>query len=118
VRFPTKETTRSGGSLMDQGKFSTAERDALQYWRFHHPRPQVQRKMEVLYLKSQGVSVAEVCRLCAIAPSTYRRYLRAYRSGGIAKLQAEPGSRLSSELADYRVLIAEELTPPPPASVA
>src|ERR1700754_721524 len=112
VRFPTKETTRSGGSLMDQGKFSTAERDALQYWRFHHPRPQVQRKMEVLYLKSQGVSVAEVCRLCAIAPSTYRRYLRAYRSGGIAKLQAEPGSRRPSELADYRVLIGS--SPPVP----
>ena len=103
---------------MDRGEFSTAERDALQYWRFHHPRPQVQRKMEVLYLRSQGVSVAEVCRLCAIAPSTYGRYLRAYRSGGIAKLQADPGSRRPSELADYRVPIAEEFRQRPPASVA
>jgi transposase len=93
---------------MDQVKFSTAERDALQYWRVHHPRPQVQRKMAVLYLKSQGVSGAEVCRLCAISPSTYTGYLRAYRSGGIAKLQAGSGSRRPSELADYRVLLAAE----------
>jgi len=64
--------------------------------------------MEVLYLRSQDVSVAEVCRLCAIAPSTYGRYLRVYRSGGIAKFQVESGSRRPSELADYRVLIAEE----------
>ena len=69
---------------MEQVEFSTAEREALQYWRFHHPRPQVQRKMEVLYLRSQGVSVAEVCRLCAIAPSPYSRYLRAYRAGDAA----------------------------------
>ena len=101
---------------MDQGEFSTAERDALQYWRFHHPRPQVQRKMEVLYLKSQGVSVAEVCRLCAISPSTYGRYVRAYRSGGIVKLQAGPGARRSSELTAYRVLLTEEFRQRPPAS--
>ena len=103
---------------MDQGEFSTAEREALQYWRFHPPRPPVQRKMEVLYLKSQGVSTAEVCRLCTISPSTYTRYLRAYRSGGIAKLQAGSGSRRHSELADYRVRLAEDFRQRPPASVA
>lgn len=103
---------------MDQGEFSTAEREALQYWRFHHPHPRVQRKMEVLYLKSQGVASAEVCRLCAISHSTYARYLRAYRSGGLAKLQAVPVSRGHSELADYRVLMAEAFRQRPPASVA
>ena len=58
---------------MDRGEFSTAEREALQYWRFHHPHPRVQRKLEALYLRSQGISTTEVCRLCAIAPSTYAR---------------------------------------------
>jgi len=103
---------------MDQVEFSTAEREALQYWRFHHPRPQGQRKMEVLYLKSQGVSVTEICRLCAISRSTYARYRRAYRSGGIPKLQAGSGSRRYSELADYCGLIAEAFRQRPPASVA
>lgn len=52
---------------MDQLEFSTAEREALQYWRFHHPHPRVQRKLEALYLKSQGISAAEGCRLCGIS---------------------------------------------------
>jgi hypothetical protein len=34
---------------MKQIEFTTAEREALQYWRFHHPHPRVQRKMEALY---------------------------------------------------------------------
>jgi transposase len=103
---------------MDPREFSTAEREALQYWRFHHPPPRVQRKLEVLYLKSQGVSGAEICRLCAIARSTYARSLRAYRSGGMAKLQEGPGSRRHRELADYRVLSAEAFRQRPPASIA
>lgn len=103
---------------MDQGEFSTAEREALQYWRFHPRHPRVQRKMEVVYLKSQGVASAEVCRLCAVSRPTYARYLRAYRSGGIEKLKEVPGSRRHSEVADYRVLIAADFRQPPPASVA
>jgi hypothetical protein len=78
---------------MDPREFSTAEREALQYWRFHPPHPRVQRKLEGLSLKSQGGSAAELGRLCALARSPYARSLRAYRSGGIAKLQAGPGAR-------------------------
>ena len=33
--------------------FSEADIAALEYERYHHPSPQVQKRMEVLYLKSQ-----------------------------------------------------------------
>ena len=29
---------------MDKMEFTTAEREALHYWRFHHPHPRVQAK--------------------------------------------------------------------------
>lgn len=103
---------------MDHLEFSTAERAALQYWRFHHPHPRVQRKMEALYLKSQGVSSAEACRLCGISPATWFRYLRAYRLGGIDKLKAVPFHRRSSQLAAYRALIEADFRQHPPACVA
>ena len=102
---------------MDQEEFSTAEREALQYWRFHHPHPWGQRKMEVLYLKSQGVAPAEVCRLCAISRSTYARYLREYRCGGLAKLKARPKGHQHSELEAYRALLAADFRQRPPLSV-
>jgi len=103
---------------MDKIEFTTAEREALQYWRFHHPHPRVQRKMEALYLQSQGVAPATILRLCAISKPTFYRYLHAYRAGGIAKLQEVPFHRRQSQLAAYRTSIEADLRQRPPASVA
>ena len=50
---------------MDLLEFSTAEREALQYGRFHHPPPRVQLKMEVLYLTAE--TVCELLQLLASA---------------------------------------------------
>lgn len=99
---------------MDQAEFSTGEREGLQYRRFHHPHPRGQRKMEVLYLKSQGVAAAEVCRLCAISRPTSARYLRAYRSGGLEKLKEVPVSRRPSELAPTTLSLPRTFARPLP----
>jgi len=103
---------------MDKIEFTTAERETLHSWRFHHPHPRVQRKMEALYLKSQGLAPDAIGRLCAISPTTFYRYLREYREGGIAKLTEVPFHRRRSQLADYRTSIEADLRQRPPASVA
>jgi transposase len=103
---------------MDKIEFTTAEREALQYWRFHHPHPRVQRKMAALYLQSQGLAPATSWRLCAISKTTFYRYLHEYREGGIAKLTQVPFHRRQSQLADYRTSIEADLRQRPPASVA
>ncbi len=103
---------------MDLLEFSTAEREALPYGRFHHPPPRVQLKMAALYLKSQGVSAADGCRLCGISKPTWYRSLREYRAGGLEKLKAGSFSRHPSPLADYQALIAADFRQRPPASVA
>lgn len=46
--------------------FTEAETAALNYDRYHHPHPRVQRKMEALWLKSQGLPHNEICRLTGI----------------------------------------------------
>jgi len=48
----------------------------LDYERYHHPHPKVQRKMEVLYLKSQGLAHQDIRRLCHISKTTLTTYLR------------------------------------------
>jgi transposase len=113
-----KENPQSGGSLMDQLEFSPTERAALQYWRFHHPHPRVQRKLEAVYLKSHGVPAAEVCRLCGISKSTWSRYLRTYRLGGIEQLKTVPFPRRASQLTAYRALLEADFRQRPPACVA
>ena len=36
-------------------EFTKQQVEDLSYERYHHPHPRVQQKMEVLYLKSQGL---------------------------------------------------------------
>jgi transposase len=103
---------------MDKIEFTTTERAALQYWRFHHPHPRVQLKMEALYLKSQGLACADICRLCAISKTTFYRYLHLYYEGGIDTLKEVPFPRRQSQLAAYRSTIEADFRQRPPASVA
>ena len=41
--------------------FTPEEIFKLHYERYHHPHPLVQRKMEALYLKSQGMKHKDIC---------------------------------------------------------
>jgi transposase len=69
-------------------EFSESDISALEYERYHHPHPHVQRKIEALYLKSQGLSHQEIRRLCRIgSKTTLVTYLREYETGGIAVLK-------------------------------
>ena len=69
-------------------EFSESDITALDYERYHHPHPHVQRKMEALYLKSQGLSHQDIRRLCRIkSKTTLVTYLREYEAGGIAALK-------------------------------
>jgi hypothetical protein len=43
---------------MPKLEYSTEEVEALRYWRFHHPH--VQRKMEVVYLRSQKLGNKQI----------------------------------------------------------
>ena len=87
---------------MIQIEFSEADIAALEYERYHHPHPHVQRKMEVLYLKSQGLSHQEIRRLCRIRnKATLVSYLREYEAGGIAALKQLHSKGQVSELNAY-----------------
>ena len=68
-------------------EFSAAEIAQLNYERYHRPHPKVQQRMEVLYLKSQGLAHQEICRLCNISKVTLSHYLKQYQAGGIERLK-------------------------------
>ena len=67
--------------------FSEADIAALNYERYHHPSPHVQKRMEVLYLKSKDLPHHEIRRLCGISKPTLVAYLRTYQFGGIEQLK-------------------------------
>jgi transposase len=62
---------------MIKSTFTEAEIEALRYWRFHHPDPQVQVRLEALYVHSQGVANREIAQLWGISKASFHRSLKA-----------------------------------------
>ena len=103
---------------MNKIRFSEAEIEALRYWRFQHPDPRVQVRMEALYLRSQGVVTRDILRLCGISKASFHRYLNAYVAGGIEELKRIEHYRPQSELVPHRTTLEAYFQQHPPATVA
>lgn len=98
-------------------KFTPKEVQTLNYERYNHPHPRVQRKMEVLWLKSHGLSHQEICELAGISSRTLQRYLHAYQEGGIEKLREITFYKPQSELLQHVGTIEAYFRENPPATI-
>ncbi|CAN5666578.1 hypothetical protein BH23CYA1_BH23CYA1_00450 [soil metagenome] len=100
-------------------EFSDAAIAALDYERYHHPHPQVQRKMEVLYLKSQGLPHHQIRQLCRIqSRTTLVTYLRQYEEGGIEALKQLHYKGQSSQLNAHIASLKAHFEAHPPRTAA
>lgn len=86
--------------------------------RFHYPHPEGQFKMEVLYLKSQGLPREQIQQLCAISKATSYRYLATYRTGGLAQRKVITVTPRESALHGFRGTLEAYFLAHPPATVA
>ena len=97
---------------------SEEEIQQLDYERYHHPHPRVQKKMEVLYLKSQELSHQEIRRLCRISKTTLVSYLRQYQQGGIDRLKQLNYKGKPSQLNEQSPTIEAYFQEHPPRTVS
>ena len=98
-------------------EFTPEAIDELEYERYHHPHPKVQRKMESVYLKSQGLEHQEIRRLCRIASkTTLTTYLKQYQEGGIEGLKQLNYQGQANELLGHAPTLEEEFKVRPPRS--
>lgn len=99
-------------------EFTPEEIDALEHERYHHPDPKVQKKMEALYLKSQGVEHQEICRLCRISKMTLTTYLKQYQGGGLERLKEFGYAGPSSALDEHATPLEAYFKEHPPRTTA
>ncbi len=66
--------------------FTAEDREALAHDRYHYPDPRVQRKIEVLWLKSHGLGHDEIATYANVSRRTVQRYLDEYLEGGLQRL--------------------------------
>ena len=67
--------------------FSDDDLKAIAKDRYEHPHPHVQRKMEVLWLKSHGLPHQQIADLAGVSLRTVQRYLDDYLKGGLAAVR-------------------------------
>ena len=61
--------------------------EAFKWLRTHHPHHRVQQRVDVLWLKSNGLQHNQIAKLAGVCENTVTEYLRIYKEGGIEKLK-------------------------------
>jgi transposase len=97
--------------------FTAEDREALAYDRYHYPDPRVQRKIEVLWLKSHGLGHDEIATYADVSRRTVQRYLDEYREGGLARLRQGRWHQPQSVLTEHQGSLEDSFLKHPPRSV-
>ena len=98
-------------------EFSEQDLETIDYERFHHPIPRVQRRMEVLWLKSQGLPHKQITKLAGVSANALTKYLRLYRDGGLDEIRKVNFYRPQSELEAYSDSIEQHFRENPVANI-
>jgi transposase len=97
--------------------FPAEVRQDLAHDRYHHPDPRVQRKMEVLWLKSHGLGHDDIATYADVSRRTVPRDLDEYLEGGLPRLRRCPGHHPPSALVEHETSLEEYFQAHPPRSV-
>jgi transposase len=98
-------------------EFSSEIQDVLNYEQYHHPVPLVQRRMEVLWLKSHDLPHALIAELGGVSENTMREYFRLYEEGGVEKLKEVNFYRPESALQAHITSLETYFRDNPPATI-
>lgn len=98
-------------------EFTEQDLKAIEYERFNHPVPRVQRRMEVLWLKSQGIQHKQIAKLAGVCDSVVTKYLRLYRNGGLDEVRKTNFYQPKSELEKHSESIEQYFRDHPVSSI-
>jgi transposase len=97
--------------------FTADDRRALAHYRYHHPEPRVQRKVEVLWLKSLGLGHDRIAAYADVSRRTVQRDLDEYLEGGLQRLCRGRSSQPRSALVEHEVSLEEHFEAHPVRSI-
>ncbi len=100
-----------------QLEFTPEIRAILNHERYHQFVPLVMRRMEALWLKSQGLSHQQIAKLVGVTQNTIRAYFKMYKAGGIEQLKQVTFYRPKSELQSYTTTLEAHFQANPPATI-
>ena len=97
--------------------FSIEDIEKLFHERFSHPHPMIQKRLEALYLKSQGVSHKKICSLLRISRASIANWLKVYKEDGIEGVKKLKYRKKWGELSTHQQTLEELFRTNPPRTV-
>src|SRR5262245_12383990 len=88
----------------------------IRHERHHHPHPRVQRKREVLWLKSRGLTHAEIAEFADVSPRSVQRYLDELLEGGLDRVRRLGWQGKRCELDEHQASLEDCFLQHPPRS--
>ena len=103
---------------MRRFEFSDEELEIIKRERFHHPDPNVQQRMEILWLKANRETHQRIAELAGVSLRTVHRVLSLFWKGRLEAVRRFHWSKPRSALDPYRETLEEEFRQRPPHTVA
>jgi transposase len=102
---------------MIQIELSAETIKTLDYERYHYPEPRVQRKLQVVWFKSQKLPHRQIAHLAGVTPNTVTKYLREYQQGGLEQLKVIATPHPKSLLEEHKGTLESYFATHPPATI-
>jgi transposase len=103
--------------MTKQFEFSPEIVEEINYQRYNHLAPLVQRRMDAIRLKAYGMLHKEIAKIIGISENTLRDYFELYEQGGIEKLKEIHYYQPESELKEHIVSLEAYFQEHPPATI-
>jgi transposase len=103
--------------MTKQFEFSPEMVIEINYQRYNHLAPLVQRRMDAIRLKAYGMLHKEIAEIIGIAENTLRDYFELYEQGGIEKLKEINYYQPESELKEHIVSLEAYFREHPPVTI-
>jgi len=103
--------------LTKQFDFSREVVEEINYQRYNHLAPLVQRRMDAVRLKAYGMLHKQIAEIIGISENTLRDYFELYEQGGLEKLKEIHYYQPESELKEHIVSLEAYFREHPPATI-
>jgi transposase len=101
---------------MREFSFSEEVLAQIRHDRYHHPHPRVQRKMGVLWLKSRGLTHADIAEFADVSPRSVQRYLDEFEQAGLDRIRRLNWQGKACELDEHQQSLEDYFIEHPPRS--
>jgi transposase len=103
---------------MRRFEFTEEERNTINHERYHHPDPNVQRRMEILWLKAMGETHQRIAELSGTSRRTVQRVLDLFWEGRLNAVRQFHWHQPTSALDPHRQTLEAEFRERPPHTVS